>query len=222
MSQRRIPNKRQRPLPPAGDARRDELARRADELQEQAETAGIVGGKIDPKAFKLDRDIARSIMNNELEISGALPDYRYCWPWTGQQGFQVKTKLARRARDESGALVPTWEVVNGDMPEAVECKQADGTRRVGDTLLMRCKKHLAEQLDAQDEAIRLRREASINEPLEELARKYPKLVRVHTDLNDPTLQAGLRRSAARGIAAQQFNTAIREGAVPGMPAGAGR
>ena len=216
MSQRRIPGKRQRALPPAGDAQRDELKARADALAEQAETTQLVGGQINPKAFRIDREIAAKI--NELDVSGALDDYAYAWVWTGQQGLKVKEKLSRRVREGDG-LVVCWEVVNGDMPEALELKSVDGTRRLNDVMLMRCRKERKEQLDAQDEIQRARREASINEPLEELARKYPRLVKVHTDLSDPTLQAGLRRGAARGFAAQQFDTAIREGTVPGMPAG---
>lgn len=216
MSQRRIPGKRRGALPPAGDAQRDELKARGDALAEQAETLGVVGGAINPKAFAIDREIAGHV--NELDVSNASPEYAYAWVWTGQQGIKVKEKLARRVREGDG-LVVCWEVVNGDMPEASELKTVDGTRRLGDVMLLRCRKERKEQLDAQDEIQRARREASINEPLEELARKYPRLVKVHTDLNDPTLQAGLRRGAARGFAAQQFDTAIRGGTVPGMPAG---
>ncbi len=50
---------------PAGDARREAQARAADALAEQAEAQSDDRGAIDPRAFKIENELAQHF--NELE-----------------------------------------------------------------------------------------------------------------------------------------------------------
>ena len=199
-------------LPPAGDMRRDELKRRADALDEQAETQSAAAEHYaaDPKAFRVESELAQHF--NELEVSNQDPAYAYCWVNSGSYGRFIKMKLAQG-----------WEVVQGDMPEAVDLKGmgADTTRRLGDVILMRIQKDRKLLLDRQERAHRRAVESGVTSTLEELGQKYrDKGVIVHTDMagsNPRLLDAMAKRAQARGIVTRTTDQMLREGRMPGVP-----
>lgn len=198
-------------LPPAGDEQRDELKRRADDLAERAETIGLDGGRVDPSAFRVENELAQHF--NELDVNDADPAYAYCWVQAGYAGRFIKMKLTEG-----------WEVVQGDMPEASELRGmgADTTRRLGDVILMRCRRDRYALLQRREKDKRARMEEGVTGVLRELGEKYRgKGVIVHTDtstMNEQTVKRMSNRAAAQRTAADQTEQWLREGRMPGAPA----
>lgn len=192
-------------LPPAGDERREELRRREDALAEQAESASAAGGAIDPKALAVENELAEHF--NELAVSKQDPAYVYKWEQAGFYGRFMKASLARG-----------WEVVQGDMEEAVELKGigADTTRRLGDVILLRCRKDIYKRIKLQEEAHRKAVESGVTTELEELGARAAGLgVKVHNfDAMSPESQ---KRMFGRQMAMGQVDRAIRSGQMPGVP-----
>jgi len=202
-----IKNPNDRPLPPPGDARREELSRRTDELEELAEQVGESMGSIDPSAFEVDPALAARF--NELEVSNRDPAYAYCWVFTGQLGRMVKMKT-----------IEGWEVVSGDMEEAADLKQPDGTRRLGDVMLLRIRKDRKILLDRKDRERREAQQGAVTATLEEMGQQASKLgVVVHTgqNINPDMLKRMEGRASARRAAVGAVDQMIRAGRVPGVP-----
>lgn len=207
-------------LPAAGFERDEELREREDVLQEAAEVVGEKRGieSIDPEKLKVDRDIQRAFEEGDfIDISGALENYEYCWVYFGLNGQWIwkKKKLM-------------WEVVSGNMSEAREYMASDGTRRVGDVLLMRVKKEVKEALDAREEVVRKRRELGVEGELRELGDKHQgKGFQVHIG-EDSTFASGrgmmevMEKRAATKMGMQVVDEQLRKGDVPGMPGPKGR
>jgi len=202
-------------LPPPGDARQDELKRRADVLEEEAEKrAGAVdGGAIDPEALEPINEIMSQIGAdggyNVLEVSNAQSEYRYSWVYTGQHGLMIKAKLAARG----------WEVVQGDMPEAQELKGVGGdtTRHLGDVVLMRCRLDYARMQDRFEREKADRAQASVTANLAGLGDKYRKTgLVVRTSLSEEELKRAGRRAHAEQLAGNIQDRLIREGRMPGV------
>ena len=204
-------------LEPAGYKRDEQLARRKDDLEqriEEKESEGVVH-RMDPDAFKEDREILyKSIDQKMIEVTDAQPNYVYCWTYYGGNSAMVWAKKALG-----------WEVVSGDMPECRGNLEADGTRRIGDTLLMRIPREGYEQLRARQELAAARQHDAVGSRLKELgerARGYG--LKVHEDLS--TVQVGPntlmdvveKRSAAEKVAMKHIDKKLREGTVPGVPA----
>jgi len=208
-----IKNPNDRPLPPPGDARREELSRRTDELEEMAEELSENVGTIDPRVLEPDPAIMGQF--NMLDVSNADPAYRYCWVYTGQLGSMVKMKL-----------VEGWEVVQGDMQEAKELTQGDGTRRLADVLLMRIRLDRAIMLDRQDRERRERQQQAVTAQLEEAGARYAKegvIVSTPTNMSPERLKTMETRAGARRTAMGAVDNMLREGTVPGVPSpGRGR
>ena len=201
-------------LPPAGDARREELRRRGDQLTQQAEQAPqLEGGAIDPRKFNVDRELAARF--NSLEVSNQVDGYVYCWVRFGKGVMDdVGRKRALRVRDAEGHLCPVWEVVRGDMPEARELLDVQGFRVLGDVLLMRCRQELYDAVQAYEAELRRRQQEGVNTTLRELGERHG--VTVHTDLNDPVMKRALSHAHAQQVASNQVDRALREGTVPGL------
>lgn len=208
-------------LPPAGHLRDEELRRRADGLAQAAEEQSGDRFAIDPHAFDIERELASQFSG--LEVSHQVPGYTYCWVYTGAKGYFIAEKKSRRVL-WNGAPTPCWEIVQGDMPEAIEFKgkAGDTTRQLGDVILMRCPDHLKDRLDAVQAEITRRRAGSGESDLRDLAAKYGVNVKSSADLSDPTVQRSMTRmanqAAASKLAFRQLGRQIREGSVPGRPA----
>jgi len=204
-------------LPSAGHSRNEELKEREDNLAEEAETRAAKEERfaIDPAKLKPDNEIVQNFDQfNELAVSNTDDSYVYCWVNAGYHGLFVKLKMAEH-----------WEVVQGEMQEAVEHKglAADTTRRVGDVILMRIRKDYYKKILRHRKAKSERNLQSITTNLQDLGNKYRDLgVRVKTiedgTLDEQTLERMGRRAQAQSTARQMQDKWIREGRVPGMPA----
>jgi len=205
-------------LPPAGHARDEALRERADALEEQAETRANAEERyaIDPKAFRVENELAQHF--DELSVSNPDPAFAYCWVWTGRQGYFIKAKQAIRVEEDSHMQL-CWEVVQGAMVEAEELKDVTGLRRLGDVILMRCRRDRYRKLQQREAQKRQAQSAGIDgrlrEQAEEINRRVPGLVTVH-DINDPAVSHALKRAQAQSIAKQQFTTQLRDGTL-GQP-----
>ena len=206
MPSRTVPGKSDRPLPPPGDARREELSRRTDELEEQAGSMEGAGA-INPESLRVENELASKF--NLLDVSNADPMYQYSWVnYINQHGLFVKMKLSEG-----------WEVVRADMLECAELVQADTTRKLGDVLLMRITYDRYKRIENQRrEAVR-RQNAAVTQDLRDLGDKVAGTgVIVHTDkIPDHTMKAMQSRAEASRIAGRKFDGMVREGNVPGMP-----
>jgi hypothetical protein len=118
-----------------------------------------------------------------------------------------------------------------------ECREAmlkeDTTRRIGDVLLMRIRKEVADAIEAYEEEKKRRQQMAVTAELYEIGGKYPRAFIVHDDLSkvqfggsNRTLadvmeqkaeHATARRMAAKRVAMQHIDQKLREGNVPGMP-----
>ena len=215
-------------LPPAG-FKRDELLRmRKDELERLAEE--IADGRIAVRedAFEIDREIQDALAN---ALTGLQEDkYVYCLACTREDGRDVWEKKALG-----------WEVVSGDMPEARNLRtkgDADSTRRIGDTILMRMTKERYVLLRAKQERAARHRAgqaaARAMEIGEDVARRTDGKVRLVNPatrqlFNQPLIErmesgasrrrprvmtvkeAAIRQQAMKGV-----DQMIRSGTVPGM------
>lgn len=212
-------------LPEAGFAREEELSKRHDNLQEAAEK--LANNQevetIDPSKLKLDREI-QYVLNqpaDPLSIPDALPDFDYCWVYSGREGQKVWEKKALKiAGMKSG-----WHVVEGNMSEAKEFTSAgDTTRRIGDAVLMRILKEDHDILLSYQEYRRKLQQEGITSDLRKLGDKWQNrgfivhddVEGVRTSGNDNMMHT-LKNRASRGLGHKMVNTMIKKGTVPGMP-----
>jgi hypothetical protein len=219
-------------LPPAGDARKEELKLRADELAEEAErvmneleTFGIDPSKLD--STKVEREVRQAVNDDgEVFVENANPDYAYCWMFRDPQN-------RFGGRFVNALKVLGWEVVAGDnMKEAWRHRSVTGERWIADCLLMRCRREVYEQIKLKDRERRLRQQESITGQLKEKGARYG--MRVHTELNDhlrslagvreqeimrplhvPSTKA-LRQEWARKSAQEILDQKLRSGTLEGL------
>lgn len=206
----RLPHDRSRGnrLPPAGHQRNEELRRRTDSLNEEAERLGehIEGGG--GKQIVVENEIAQHFAFNALEVSKQQPGYVYSWAWMGVRGTQSMQLGFKRSEG--------WEVVQGEDSEALEHKGigADSTRQIGDVILLRIRKDKFIALTRYYRDQRLKREGALDSRLQELAaeqRRKGRTAIVHSDPNDPLIQRTLKRSTAKALATRELDSQIREG-----------
>ena len=203
-------------LEPAGHKRDEQLSKRKDELDEKLESISEQTGvhKVDPAAFEEDREILyKSIDQQMIEVSNKQEGFVYAWTYFGQSGQQVWAKKALG-----------WQVVTGTDKECMEHKEADGSRRIGDTLLMRIPRERWEQLEADSIRRKEQQHKGVGSRLLDLAEKGRShgLV-VHDDIS--TVNVGGKslmdvaesRSAAQQTAIKHIDKKLRDGTVPGMP-----
>lgn len=192
-------------LPPAGFARNEELAQRKDDLQEALETKTPEAYTIDPKAVDIEREIAYHLNHNELEVLGQQEGFRYCWT-----NYQNQTGKAVMEKKRWG-----WVVVSGNDPEAQELKAVDGTRRLGDVLLMRIPEDKALVLDAMDAYRRQRQQDGVVGGIRQQAEKTGGAIILHE--NDQMTEIAARRAALHQQAYKGIDKMLRDGSVPGLP-----
>lgn len=148
---------------PAGHTRDEAMKVVADTLAQRAEerTEDEDRYRLDPSKFEIDNEIASK--RNSLEVTHADPERHYCWArFKCDSGVsQVEQKLAltigvRELATGKRWQEPIWHVVNGSDKECPELKQVDGTRRLGDVILLWCKRNVHEAVQAAAEAARQR------------------------------------------------------------------
>jgi hypothetical protein len=207
------------PLPPPGDARRDALRAREDALAEAREAAADSMGVVDRAKLRIDPEVARHFnpVTNELEVSEADPLYVYKWEQSGFHGRFIRASVTQG-----------WEVVQGDCREALEHMgtAGDTTRRVADTILMRCRIDRHALIERRRRERQQAHESASATALRDITERHSGLgISIYeTDTGmPPHIQTRMMNQAhARQLAHQQMDERIRTGRVPGMPApGAG-
>lgn len=198
-------------LEPPGYKRDEQLAQRKDDLEQQAEEVSneMEHFAVDPKALEKDREIQDFIAKDALDVEDPQPGYVYKWvPYVHSHGNAV---FAAKAQG--------WEVVEGNMPESLSLRAVDGSRRVGDVLLMRIRMDYHLKLQMLEDKKRLTRMYGAEAALYEIQRKYPELFPdVDTELQpSPQLRSTTTRRAARRVAAQAVGNRMKQGTIPGIP-----
>ena len=202
-------------LPPAGYARDEVLAQRKDSLEEQAENLFAEHGTIDPTVFAEDRDIQDILHNRNdgLEVTDPDSSYMYCWAnFQSSNGTQVWQRKTWK-----------WEVVSGAMKECSHLKREDGTRRIGDCLLMRIRKDFHLALMMKNDEKRLRQQVGLESQMEEMAAKYPgafpsgvQKLGVNMSPAYASRMESAARSGASRTAMKQADSMLRKGNMPGL------
>lgn len=205
-------------LPPPGDARREELLRRADELEQEAAAVTAELNAISPKALKVENEVAQHVVGefNELSVPNADPNYSYCWVYN-----DPTRRLGNRwimAKKSEG-----WEVVYHDDEDAkgmAHCRHVDGSIVIGDVTLMRIDVGRFLALERKRRARQRAAETGVTSELQEMADKYAgRGVKVMTPENLPPdyLKRMAGSQAAHRLANERFEKMIRTGNVPGAP-----
>jgi hypothetical protein len=214
-------------LPPAGDERREQLARNADALAEQQDALGQTTVTVDPAKLKEDREILRYIVNdtfNQLDVENAQPGYRYCWCPDYDQ--QIRAKQALTVKEiPSQRTIPVWDIVRGDMPESPSLKDVRTFRKLGDTILMRARDEIVQALDRYERELN---EAAAGIPqhvdalIEETARRTGRQsITPHVMVGTSPREYFKQRSElVRGVRSGPIGTAaLKSGTVPGFRVG---
>ena len=200
-------------LPPAGDAQREEMKLRTDQLAEAADTvqAKQETHRVDPNAFTLEREILAH--QSELYVSNKQEGYHYEWVTfdspANNKGYMVKLKLGERI----GSELVGWEVVRDPMLESVELKAVDGTRKLGDCILMRLREDRFDKLEKHRSYMRQVKEQGITSNLKALGEKHRnKGVIVHADLNemDPRFRKTIENPSPQAVAAMRGHQAATD------------
>lgn len=233
-------------MPPAGDARREEMKKRHDDLQRQMadfeKEFSAELGSVDPAKLKqTDNEICQAFdpTTKMLEVSNAQSGRVYLWEqadiYNRWGGFWV-----------TGRKAQGWKLVSGDSPEAREHKHVDGTRRVGDAVLMWIERERYEEIERVDRRRRLAIQQGVSVKVLEDAERAG--VRLH-DLEDASTpdhirqfaraqaaaataarqtmvssmrqagRSGASRVMASELANRRLEAAIRSGSVPGLTPG---
>jgi hypothetical protein len=201
-------------LPPAGHNREEELKKRIDDLEQQLESLQNQEQthRLDPRVFQEDREILKHM--NELEVTDKQPGRVYKWVYYGLNG-QMVMKMKYFG----------WRVIQSGDPECPEMKESDGTRRIGDTLLMWTTEEKYDEIEKRSERLRLEQQLGVEAALRELGERHRKdgLI-VRTNLEDiPSRKAGhtmmdtIKERAARTQNVSKVTDMLKEGSVPGMP-----
>jgi hypothetical protein len=199
-------------LPPPGDARREELRKRYDNLmQEGAQIAAeLEQEKVNPEALKPDYNVRSEAYANkdgnlptddvELKITNKQPGFKYAWIHRDRFGNtgDVQTNMM---------LKLGWEVVTGDMPEARERMAATGERHLIDTRLMRIRVEVDAENQRKNRIYRQWRETGISQDLLDSVDKHGGNVWSLENAPDAVKQAMSQRLSSRGV-----NTAVNKAA----------
>lgn len=203
---------------PAGYKRTDQRLRRKDQLEQQAEEQAAESGieAINPDALLPDDELQQLLEGFDgSQITNADPNYVYMWVCVefpaSARGLAVLTHTSQG-----------WEVVKGDSLEAVEYRQPDGTRKLGDSILLRITRRRKAALDYRVAALNAKREGQSQEELQAIAARYGIQV-VPFDQMSPERQAFIERRAqaafSQQAAMQKFAENARTGTIPGVPPG---
>ena len=199
-------------LPPPGAERREVLAERKDTLEQKAEEIAseqeITSVPKDHKALQPDRELQYQISENYLEVSDPKPGYMYKWvnyvSVNGQKVWEAKANH--------------WEVVTGGDGESSHLLKEDGTRRVGDVILVRRRMDIHLIMERKEEQKRLKRELAAEGELRDIAAKSDGAFTVHDAESNPAMiQKVQKRAAAHRVAAQTLGNKMKSGTIPGVP-----
>lgn len=212
-------------LPPAGDARRDVLRQRDDQLAEQAEGLSGEGGAIDPRALEVENEIGAAF--NEMDPPHKRADMRYKWVYRAPF-----TRSATGMQSFTQAKAEGWQPVRENDPDGKDMDHCETTPEgfivVGDVILMRLpiERYVRIRRAAKDQT--MRRETAINADLAAIARSAGSRMYDTAELEQvnqrwsETMEARAKTAMAGQMANKQMDKWIRDGRVPGVPAPRGR
>ena len=206
-------------LEPAGWKRDEQMAERKDNLEQAAEEAGEKQEiySFDPKKIEKDWEILRHM--DELTVEPAVDGYKYVWCYEGMGGREIvkKSRLG-------------WIVVQAEMPECANLKDARGYRKIGDVILMRIPMERFEKLHEATEYRRIMQQKGVEGALREMGEKYrSKGFIVHDDARNVSMggrggksvmdvmEGKARRGGAARTAMKGIDSMIHKGTVPGIP-----
>lgn len=187
-------------LPPPGYFRQEELKRRLEQLERVAEKLTSQGNiyKVDPSKLKEEPEILKhfDFVSQTFTVTNPRPGYAYFWERNHPTAIALRQQQGRYFL--GNAHLPTWEVVTscgcaGDKhgsdcsaPEAQELKQADGTRRIGDVILMRIPLEAYELIHKRMGVMqKIADERNAREALSELVQSREGAVKLHLMHEDP-------------------------------------
>lgn len=215
------------PLPPAGAARKEELARRQGTLDEAADEAASnpdAPMAIDPSKLEKDPEAQKHISREgDIPVSNMQPGYTYCWVNHGFNGQFVRRKQTQG-----------WQLVTGNMPEAQENAEARdasgvvGPRRVVDVVLMRITYERYMDLTKRRQQKQRAMELGVTAPLRDIAASASRQglgVKIHAGEAHPRdLVLNSRTGSARNAlesqtAMNKFEGHLRRGDMPGAQIG---
>lgn len=205
-------------LPPAGDARTEELKKREDNLEEQAEAKYVDAGAIPKHMLEPDYDIQSDIRKSYLDIGTNHPLYVTKWVnYVNQNGMMVWQAKA------DGWIVATAK----EFTEAVDMQKADGTIRVGDVLLMFIRKDDHLHLVKREDAKRIRQQYGVEAEIHDLAERTNRREgrEVFSKVETPEITGGvsdgrmetIQKRAAVNTAARHVGNLMKKGPLPGAP-----
>ena len=208
-------------LPAAGQARNEEMAKRTDNLEEQAETKYADVGAIPKDSPVLDpeqnREIQDHIYKSHLDIGTDHPYLKTKWVnYVNQQGSMVWKEKAQG-----------WQVATmAEFPEARDLVREDNTIRIGDVLLMCIRMDEYFKLEKKEKDKSIRQQYGIESDIHNLAAKYPDVFKnVHTDssggvpadIMNIVEGRATRQNAASRTAAKHLGNQMKQGTIPGVP-----
>ncbi len=211
---------------PAGYKRQEQQAKNHDVLQQKVEEMSTAGGvaSLNPKALEEDREILGLIVEGNLDIPGAVDGYVYKWVQCripkDSPGMKVREVLTMRIKVRSPAgqtqTIPCWERVEGNMPECPDLKDAEGSRVLGDTLLVRCKRDVYVLIEEQERKLNKQRAATVEAGMVDTAQMINQkagrpLIFGGVDTYDQRFGEGETNSRIR-----ELNQQLKDGSVPGL------
>lgn len=211
-----LTQEQQESLPPPGDERREVLKARTDNLEQQIDEK-TDHYAIDPAALEVDREIRNDLDKGYLDPSDSDPAYKYAWVQCkhpeDHPSRMVELKLAEKVQIPDGTWVRPWEVVGSNHKEAPKLQQTDGSRRIGDTLLMRCRKDYYALMELAKRKLTHQRNYGTDSGLVELA------MRAGTEAGAATYnkyKSDANQSLFGNELQMRLDQAIRTGTLPGM------
>lgn len=182
-------------LIPAGHERDETMKQIADELEQEAEELAETQERfaLDPSKFAVENEIGGKA--DSLQISHRRDDRAYCWArFKGENGVsQAESKLAltinvREIATNKSWKEKIWHVVEGKDKEALELRQADGTRRLGDVILLWAKREVYEAVQAVVDQKRREMQGAPDRAAREFEARTGVKVVSERDMNNPAFQ----------------------------------
>lgn len=170
--------------------------------------------RVDEKARRPIREIRAAV--NSLAVTKAVAGYVYCWArYISANAMTQVDMLTGMTVTVDGVPTPCWEIVEGKMPEAMERRSVDGTRKIGDVMLLRCKQEVYDAIRDWEAQKVANQQLSVEGPLREFASRHNLRVYDGDELKNPRLQQAFKQSVASGQASRVFAQQLRTGTVQG-------
>lgn len=190
-------------LPSQGHIRREILKRRAALLEEQAEVMADKTGtySVDPAKLKVEPEIMKHIdpASCLFEVTDPVEGRCYCWVRKDKNAIAQKRNEARFF-----GIRGAWQVVQSADTEAKECLTAEGTREIGDVLLMWISLENYINIQKKVQLMNAYRELGIPQKLQDFMNDHEGKVQVYATNEDP--QSYLQK---HGIIGPQRNQGLR-------------